>query len=290
MNLFKKALIDPSKLTSQPKTHSFTPVVADSQNFYQEFMNRIMQVAASMPGWGGYNVQNGYSYDNMQVSLSCVCPHGQSLEVALSTHAMMTAPTYGGGAAMADDAFARLVNVCQSQHANIPPPGNFIYSLAQANPIGYQTYNNYLTIEVFKEQYATEYQKQMEQQLVAYGYGGSGSILDELLSICPGLATIARACPDKCVEYGSEALPLSHLIQHINDRHEWSREKIAEWLDIIALDDPTVDLTIKPKEKQRAQPSIGPSSEEVAKLYGELTFDAGNISGELLKGILGGGT
>ncbi len=283
-------------------------MVPDTQNQMAEFMNRIMHLAQST-GWHGGNIETYYGPDIM---LSCVCPHGQSVTTLISAWAVGHAPDCGGGAAMADAEFAKLVTFCNEQHANIPPPGSFIYPLGSSGPIGYKDYQTggYVPIEDFKEKYATEYQKQLGKQLVAYGsytyqvvqgfttgvvngisYGGSGSILDELLSICPGLATVARECPDRCVEYGSEALPLSHLIQHINDRHEWSREKIAEWLDIIALEDPNTDLTIKPKEKQHAQPSIGPSSEAVAELYGDLTFDAGNVNyGEFIKGILGGGS
>ena len=66
------------------------------------------------------------------------------------------------------------------------------------------------------------------------------------MSICPGLADVYRACPQPdcpCVGY------LTALIPHINDNHHWSREKIADWCDIIN-EDPEVDLSIKKKGEQ----------------------------------------
>jgi hypothetical protein len=189
----------------------------------------------------------------------------------MSSYLLMTAPTQGGGIAMADDAFTRLKNVCDSMHAHIPPPGQFLYTITDTEPIGYSSQyvpGGMIKMDDFKNLYAEEYAKQVEYMMAygqsyiqyasasvgsgSYGYG-TPSILSTLLKLCPGLATVRRPCPHKCPEYGKTKLPLSNMIQHVNDHHEWSREKIAEWLDIIALDDPNVDLTIKPikKEKQR---------------------------------------
>lgn len=79
----------------------------------------------------------------------------------------------------------------------------------------------------------------------------TGSILNELLKICPGLARIARPCPVSPCDYPRR--PLNEVIVHLNDGHKWSREKIAEWLDIIAIGDPSVDLSIHPKEDKNAR-------------------------------------
>jgi hypothetical protein len=302
MKLFGKSPIKiESKMPWSVLPEFAAPVVTDTQNFYQEFMNRIMQLTTSTGGWGGYTIDS-FSY-NGQMVLRSVCPHNQSVEVPLSTQMMASAPGYGGGVAMADGAFARMVNVCQSMHAHIPPPGSFVYSLAETEPVGYQTPSQFIPMDDFKKMYAggyedllAQYNAELLKSSYAYSYvtsyadasvGGVGyygestpSILGELLKICPGLGSVRRACPDKSgCEYADAELSLSNLIQHVNDNHQWSREKIAEWLDIIAIEDPTVDLTIQPKKKEtkRAEPSIGPSAEEVAKFYGTLTLGDATI-------------
>lgn len=117
------------------------------------------------------------------------------------------------------------------------------------------------------------------------------SVIEQLIDVCPGLASVRRPCPeakpiDECDDEGlcngchsTEPEALTSLIPHINDVHKWSREKIAAWLDIIAIDDPDVDLTIRPKPKKETvneQPSIGPSEEQkqaIVQAYGSVTLD-----------------
>ena len=55
-------------------------------------------------------------------------------------------------------------------------------------------------------------------------------------------------CNDLCKETnGVDYIrPLTKIIIHLNDRHRWSREKIADWLDEIH-DKGLVDLTMKEK-------------------------------------------
>ena len=70
------------------------------------------------------------------------------------------------------------------------------------------------------------------------------SILTQLSQACPGLSKTA-ACPacsqqDPYYDKAAECLPLSVLVQHINDGHKWTREAIPDWLDNL-----DIDLTIQ---------------------------------------------
>jgi hypothetical protein len=52
-----------------------------------------------------------------------------------------------------------------------------------------------------------------------------------MMDVLPGL-TEERDCPTKCGRHSSLYL----LIQHLNDKHEWTREKIADWLETLDVD------------------------------------------------------
>lgn len=268
---------------------------------YMVFIQEIQKLANPME-WSGPTIESVYGQDSVIVRMAC--SHGQMIEEMISYtvwEGSLPVP-------LANLVMQRFQHRCQSEHANIPPPGQFVYSLASPEPIAYAANNVIYKIEDFKIQYAAEYAKLVESQMQSLystgdaiggswsftptyssgiGYGGTGSILTELLSICPGLGSVQRPCPDtSCAEYSGHPILLPNLIQHVNDRHQWSREKIAEWLDIIAIEDPTVDLTIKPKEKKSEQPSIGPSAEEVTKLYGNLALGTNTVQ-ELAKAVYG---
>lgn len=80
----------------------------------------------------------------------------------------------------------------------------------------------------------------------AWGPGGAAagdaSRANELLPLVPGLKGREFPCPasmfymPSCIHSGA----LWGLIQHVNDVHKWTRERIADWLD--TLED--VDLTV----------------------------------------------
>lgn len=78
---------------------------------------------------------------------------------------------------------------------------------------------------------------------------GSSQILADLTAICPGLSKISRNCPE--CDYPS--MSLTNIVPHLNDSHEWPREKIADWLDVISMDNPDMDLTIVLKEDDNAR-------------------------------------
>lgn len=104
-------------------------------------------------------------------------------------------------------------------------------------------------------------------------------ILDQLRQICPALDTVVKVCPH-CKNYTGS---LGALIPHINDLHAWSREKIADWLDVISIDNPDIDLTIHPKKEEAdEQPSISASQQEdnAALGYGPVTLGSGIIEQE----------
>lgn len=79
---------------------------------------------------------------------------------------------------------------------------------------------------------------------------------NELAELVPALKSYARPCPAVRDQIHQATVPpgercgcidpmlLKHLIQHLNDTHEWPREQIADWLDTL-----DVDLTFQPANK-----------------------------------------
>lgn len=64
----------------------------------------------------------------------------------------------------------------------------------------------------------------------------------------PGIHSVV-ACPAKCKDNNDVVWEqtLWHMIQHLNDRHRWSRERIADFLDELPEE---IDITFKTKELQ----------------------------------------
>jgi hypothetical protein len=54
------------------------------------------------------------------------------------------------------------------------------------------------------------------------------------------LEDIIRACPEGC----KKKLPLASLIVHLNDDHQWTRERIAAWLK---TEDPSERVRMNPR-------------------------------------------
>ena len=61
------------------------------------------------------------------------------------------------------------------------------------------------------------------------------TIVNGLASVIPGLKdAIAHDCPvDGCI---SPNLPVVNAVMHLNDRHMWSRDQIADWLETLDAD------------------------------------------------------
>lgn len=96
--------------------------------------------------------------------------------------------------------------------------------------------------------------------LFSYFYDNLKAIVDKGISKAtnmswpavkmPDVSTMARGLPGMQVEVYSpcfhfvEKQRLYNLIQHLNDKHKWKREKIADWLDKL-MDVDGIDLTFK---------------------------------------------
>jgi hypothetical protein len=60
-------------------------------------------------------------------------------------------------------------------------------------------------------------------------------------TMAPGIALsqhedmhkILANCPDQSCAIKDQDQPIYHLIQHLNDHHQWQRERIADWLDTL---------------------------------------------------------
>lgn len=226
-------------------------------------------------------------YNMAYVTIMMRCQHGHTIVQNLSFFAFENTPYAAGD--LAYPICQQALMTCQQHQL---PVWDSIYSPGQ--PLTYSPYvaGDLIKSIALQKLYEANW-KQEYDSVIVNGNPFTGintqTILSELMSICPGLASVSRPCPgcNGVPGYDERPVPLAYLIQHVNDVHTWSREKIAEWLDIIALDDPDVDLTIKPKEKHE-QPSIGPGSEEIKEFTGIAGIIDSAQFGELVKGILGG--
>lgn len=77
------------------------------------------------------------------------------------------------------------------------------------------------------------------------------NISSEIVKLFPALKTVRKVCP-QCIKGVSKGMihetgvaPLENIIIHLNDKHQWTREQIADWLEVISMDDDSIDLTIK---------------------------------------------
>jgi len=72
---------------------------------------------------------------------------------------------------------------------------------------------------------------------------------EELAEVIPEIMSFTAYCPSRgpndemCSPSGY--LNLYRMIQHLNDEHQWTREKIADWLETL-----DVDLTFKMPDKE----------------------------------------
>lgn len=69
---------------------------------------------------------------------------------------------------------------------------------------------------------------------------GGGQIVGQLRDAIPdiskyGVLCPVTGCPDARPEVAQNS-SVEHLIPHLNDRHEWTREAIADWLETLDLD------------------------------------------------------
>jgi len=238
------------------------------KNREQQFWHHLHTRAKYAKGWDVKTVQRKNEYTRVRFT----CLHGRRHDepIHLSDLEGFMANPKG----LADQYFRRAVKWCKGEHIDLQV--NTWYSTPTPTPTPWGT----LTLAPGKPMYvlaspiqwtAPVWLDYSNDNYVNY-IGGSNSIVSELLSICPGLGKVQRPCPE------CKAAPgyLTALIPHVNDAHQWSREKIAEWLDIIALDDPTVDFTIQPKKEKHEYPSVGPDSEKAAKTilgYGTVTLE-----------------
>jgi hypothetical protein len=58
-----------------------------------------------------------------------------------------------------------------------------------------------------------------------------------LEALIPALHDVTVGCPAiTLIGYCKSKGRLGGIIQHLNDRHLWSRERVADWLDTLDLD------------------------------------------------------
>ncbi len=117
----------------------------------------------------------------------------------------------------------------------------------------------------------------------------------ELSKKLPGIDTVVSLpCNDKCnwyVKYDGKASIRTAVI-HLNDYHKWSREKIADWLDLLQERD-GIDLTFKVEddtvestttENEEAEAAYAAALKEWQNV-GHTTDPIINKPADILKGI-----
>ena len=76
--------------------------------------------------------------------------------------------------------------------------------------------------------------------------GSPGWMIEKVIKqVVPGITEMLQPCPDIFCPRNLILDPLLVQIIHLNDRHEWTREQIAEWLEVL-----DVDLTIRPSSRE----------------------------------------
>ena len=79
-------------------------------------------------------------------------------------------------------------------------------------------------------------QSQAAMAKVNFNHRTAGDVLGELV---PALNEYTSRCPvEELGRVCLNAMPvvLSYLIQHLNDHHHWTRERIADWLETLPVD------------------------------------------------------
>lgn len=80
----------------------------------------------------------------------------------------------------------------------------------------------------------------VSQQASAPVPSGSQSVSEELAEVFSNVREYVQV-PCSCTRYEDTGLKVHVLVVHLNDFHNWTRERIADWLDTLDL-----DLTLKP--------------------------------------------
>lgn len=109
----------------------------------------------------------------------------------------------------------------------------------------------------------------------------------ELAKQLPGIETrVSLPCPKDCdwhEKYGGKST-IRLTVIHLNDYHAWSREKIADWLDLLQERD-GIDLTFKVEpdkiEDEKAQDTLSSEWKNVGYTYKPII----NSPADILKGI-----
>lgn len=262
-------------------------------NQFGVFQNRIMELLYAN-GWGSWQCHVDTNYPSL--TFEAVCPHKQTCVHQISQGLFVEGIH---GAEIAETIFQRMLSACKA-HGPMLPPGQYLYTLQSAEPMGYMTYaGTLIDAQELKATYGdmvakmqAEIMTKMEQYIWnAPNAPWPSSMAKEhpltgLVRLFPNLSAYSAPCPVCKTASG----PLGRIIPHINDNHQWTREQIADWLDTL-----DVDLTAKPqaKEEENAQPS--PSPDEVKEpvnidwsqyLNYEGIINTANL--QYLKGSLGG--
>lgn len=198
------------------------PDIASGRNQYAQFKRHLKNRLLARPGW-----IVSFESETHPRGVTFQCPHGVIYEETLYD-AMMADCLDAKG--IADQCLRRATDFCETNQK----PSEYVV----AGVGGWTTVEivGDLTITWSAGSWSTT-----GTQWVPIS--PSGGIYNQLLKVCPSLATFESKCP-ACRgtrKFNPEPQNLGNLIPHLNDSHKWTREHIANWLD--SLED--VDLTIR---------------------------------------------
>lgn len=194
---------------------------------YVEFSTRLADLV-HVEHWGHVDISYGDGFTNLSTVtpgfvIEMVCPHGAVFVDGVAPFL----PT-DNAANVAERVFARAKHRCRQQHQPQSFPAQYL--LAQLNQ---QPDPN--TPAVFYNLY---------QQSLSSDITVTPDLLvvTELHKVFGDALNVEVDCPAPGIHRNKPAkVALHRQIAHLNDAHQWTRERIADWLDTL-----DIDLTVKP--------------------------------------------
>ncbi len=172
-------------------------------------------------------------YDTSAIELRYTCPHGQDFFRAMQIFDLMPID-------MVCQAELKIVYMNCFQECCIKPITN---AFATSMPDdAYKTYQPETKKSTALQEAIGVIQENLglEKEIPKNPLGGSYQILLLLRQYFPDVMKFKTTCPHMTCLVKDNIWEVQKLIPHVNDRHKWNREQIADWIETL-----DVDITIK---------------------------------------------
>lgn len=186
------------------------------------FRKAVISMFGQMNGWSAGVQFDGAAY---ALRVEAHCPHGGTAVEMVSKQMVEYAsppPEY-----LAEDLARRMDHMCKSSHENF-------YPSYQNEPMHYYGQKSAGPYAI------PPYYPQPAMPAMNAGDPSSHPTVAALIKIVPALKTAKGSCPE-CPR--DQNTFVANVIVHLNDHHRWTREQIADWLDLL-----DIELPIQRKE------------------------------------------